>query len=96
MRRMNQQKKSVVNEGQQAYSNIVPGSDPKYQIRMFNGQPQFRIKKRQDSAKNQINRTEHIRKARDSAKCIETIANDPFNDETNITDGEVREEKEIK
>jgi len=33
------------------YNNTVKSDDPKYQVRMFNGKPQFRIRKRQESAK---------------------------------------------
>lgn len=62
---------------------------------MFNGQPQFRIRKRQESAKNQLNRAELIRKARDSVKCIDTI-NDTGNDDINTTDGDYFEDKDKK
>ena len=48
---------------------------------MFNGQPQFRIKRRQDSAKNQKNREEIIKKAKCSSNYIETNVNDTATDQ---------------
>lgn len=83
-------------EGQQPYNNAVPGSDPKYQIRIFNGQPQFRIRKRQESAKNQINRAELVRKVRDSTKYIDTIGNDTACDNINVTDNEYFDDRDRK
>lgn len=38
-------------QGLPTYSNSVKNDDPKYQVRVFNGKPQFRIRKRNESAK---------------------------------------------
>lgn len=34
-----------------SYNNSVKSEDPRVQVRVFNGKPQFRIRKRQESAK---------------------------------------------
>lgn len=68
LRRLNNQKAKLNSQGLPTYSNSVKGTDPQYQVRVFNGKPQFRIRKRNDSAKNPLNKNSLIKKAKGGHK----------------------------
>lgn len=63
--------KAINSQGVPSYINAVTSSDPKYQVRMFNGKPQFRIRKRNDSAKTGIVKYNGGRKTNGSFKEVQ-------------------------
>ena len=81
---MNQhQKKNITSQGLPVYKNSVKTDDPKYQVRVFNGKPQFRIRKRNDSAKihNMISRANSKNKPKNSLKNINIVDDQAVNAE---------------
>lgn len=72
---MNVQKKNTNSQGLPTYANSVNTEDPKYQVRVFNGKPQFRIRKRNDSAKVQgmISRAQKKAQSKNSVQRQELI-----------------------
>lgn len=77
---MTQQKKVLDSQGAPLYSNTVKGDDPKYQVRVFNGKPQFRIRKRNESAKSNITRGSGIRKGQSSMKDMDRMNSGTIDD----------------
>jgi hypothetical protein len=83
---MNRQQ-AINSQGMPSYVNAIKSNDPKYETKMFNGKPQFRIRKRNDSAKNGIIKYNAGKKANRSLKGVQKSQADTIDNEDEETIG---------
>ena len=80
---MNRQK-AINSQGPQTYTNGVRGVEAKNQVKIFNGKPQFRIRKRNESAKWKAQKYPIRGRTNNSFKEVQQSRSDAIENESDI------------